>query len=60
MAAENIVITFDTDTTSLESTIALMEKLGQVDKKTADEFRAASEKYKQSFSVLVTRPCWAC
>jgi len=52
MAAENIVITFDTDTTKLESTIALMEKLGQVDKKTADEFRAASEKYKQSFAGL--------
>lgn len=52
MEAENIVISFDTDTTQLESTISLLEKLGQVDKKTADEFRVASEKYKQSFSGL--------
>lgn len=52
MAAENIVISFDTDTTKLESTISLLEKLGQIDKKTADEFKVASDKYKQSLNGI--------
>ena len=54
MAAENIVINFTTNTDQIDSTITLLEKLGQVDKKTADEFRAASEKYKQGLSNIAS------
>lgn len=54
MAAENIVINFTTNTEQIDSTITLLEKLGQVDKKTADEFRAASEKYKQGLSNIAS------
>jgi len=43
--AENIVINFEANTQGLQSTIDLLEKLGQVDKKTADEFRKATAEY---------------
>lgn len=41
--AENVVINFEANTAGLETTINLLEKLGQIDKKTADEFRAANK-----------------
>ena len=45
--AENIVINFEANTQGLVNTINLLEKLGQVDKKTADEFRQATNAYEQ-------------
>lgn len=48
----NIVFSISADTKGLESTIALLEKLGQVDKKTAEQFRSATEEYKKSTTVL--------
>jgi len=45
--AENIVISFEADTKDLQTTIDLLEKLGQVDAKTAAEFRKATEEYKK-------------
>jgi len=43
--ADNVVIGFESDVTALNQVIDLLEKLGQVDKKTADEFRAANKTY---------------
>lgn len=40
---ENVVINFEANTAGLETTINLLEKLGLIDKKTADEFRAANK-----------------
>ena len=42
--AETIAIGFDVDQSQLQSTIDLMEKLGQIDSKTAATYRAESEK----------------
>lgn len=42
---ENIVINLQADTAGLQKTIDLLEKLGQVDKKTAQEFRKATDDY---------------
>ena len=43
--AENILIKVEADNKGLTDTITLLEKLGQIDKKTADEFRAANKAY---------------
>lgn len=43
--AENAVINISADTQGLTDTINLLEKIGQVDKKTADEFRASTKAY---------------
>ena len=50
--AENIVFTISADTQGLGATITLLEKIGQVDKKTAEQFRAATEEYKKSQNIL--------
>lgn len=42
---ENIVINFDSNTTELTKAIDLLVKLGQVDQKTADEFKRANVAY---------------
>jgi len=47
MANENIVIDFTVNSQQLESAIDLLEKLGQVDKRTADEFRNATKAYNE-------------
>jgi len=48
----DVIFNIVADTTQLESTIPLLEKLGQVDKKTAEQFRAATEEYKKSAGII--------
>ena len=48
----DVIFNIVADTTQLESTISLLEKLGQVDKKTAEQFRAATEEYKKSAGII--------
>lgn len=43
--SDSIVIDFTVDTTGLTKAIDLLEKLGQIDKKTADQFRAANREF---------------
>jgi tape measure domain-containing protein len=43
--ADQIIIDFKVDNQDLVHTIDLLEKLGSIDKKTADEFRAANKAY---------------
>jgi hypothetical protein len=49
---ENIKINLEADTTQLNETIKLLEKLGQVDAKTAAEFKAATVAYQQRTEAL--------
>lgn len=46
-STDEILIDFKVNTQSLDQTIVLLEKLGQIDKKTADAFRASNEAYKK-------------
>lgn len=50
--AENVVINVVADTRELNSLIDLLEKLGQIDKKTADAFRAANVEYEKRTALL--------
>ena len=45
--AENVVISFEADTTGLQPAITILEKLGQIDKATADKFRQETAAYQQ-------------
>lgn len=49
---ENIIIEYTVDTTQLESAIDLMLRLGQVDKKTADDFKAATKSYNERTNAI--------
>lgn len=49
--AENILIKVEADNKGLTDTITLLERLGQIDKKTADEFRAANTAYQERAKV---------
>lgn len=51
--ADNIIIDFQVNTSELTDTINILEKLGQIDKKTADEFRAANKTYGER--VIITK-----
>ncbi len=48
--AENVVISFQADTTGLQPAISLLEKLGQIDKATADKFRQETQSYQQQLA----------
>lgn len=48
--AENVVISFQADTTGLQPAISLLEKLGQIDKATADKFRQETQSYQQQLT----------
>ena len=48
----DVIFNIVADSSQLESTITLLEKLGQVDKKTAEQFRAATEEYKKSAGII--------
>ena len=50
--AENIVINFEANTQGLQSTIDLLEKLGQLTTKQADAFRKATEEYNKAQQAL--------
>ena len=48
--AENVVISFQADTSGLQPAITLLEKLGQIDKATADKFRQETQSYQQQLT----------
>ena len=53
--ADQVVIEFIVDTTQIESAIDLLEKIGQVDAKTAADFKKANaEINKQSSAIKAT------
>ena len=45
--AENVVINFEANTQGLLPAVTLLEKLGQIDKATADTFRKQTSEYQQ-------------
>jgi hypothetical protein len=48
--AENVVINFEANTQGLLPAVTLLEKLGQIDKATADTFRKQTSEYQQQLS----------
>lgn len=48
--AENVVINFEANTQGLIPAVTILEKLGQIDKATADTFRKQTSEYQQQLS----------
>ena len=48
--AENVVINFEANTQGLLPAVTILEKLGQIDKATADTFRKQTSEYQQQLS----------
>lgn len=52
MSVQNILIKFDADTSDLDPAIDVLEKTGQIDKQTAEQFKKTNQLYKERSKAI--------